>query len=80
MRALLAWVSFILRKLIAKGRENLFPGTIILHINGAYKVSANLASPPTYSLWSRRVRGHAGDLFKGGWTRYKYNGHPPQAL
>ena len=53
-------VSFILIKLIAKGRETLFPGTIFLHINGAYKVSATLASPPTYSLWSSRVRGHAG--------------------
>ena len=53
-------VSFILIKLIAKRRESLFPGTIFHHINGAYKVSATLASPPTYSLWSSRVRGHAG--------------------
>ena len=47
-------VSFILIKLIGKGRETLFPGTIFLHTNGAYKVSATLASPPTYSLWSSR--------------------------
>ena len=44
----------VLIKLIAKGRETLFPGTVFLHINGAYKVSATLASPPTHSLWSSR--------------------------
>ena len=58
--------SFILIKLIARGRETLFPGAIFLHINGAYKVSATLASPPTYSLWPSRVRGHAGGPILGG--------------
>ena len=63
-------VSFILIKLIAKGREALFPGTIFLHRNGDYKVSATLDSHQPTARGQAGYEGTQGDPFKGGRTRY----------
>ena len=59
-------VSFVLIKLIAKGRETLFPGTIFFHINGAYKVSATLASHQPTTCGQAGYDSTQRDLFKGG--------------